>query len=98
MAVTIGIEIEIWVCFDCDWVLVFVRVHMGLVAVLVIMVDFGCGSAFCGFWRWVLALGFVGLAVAVGCGYGCYDLWFVVTGGDGAVVLFFFYVVLWLPK
>ena len=78
MAVTIGIEIEIWVCFDCDWVLVFVRGHMGLVAVLVIMVDFGCGSGFCGFWLWVLALSFVGLAVAVGCGcemVGCCGWW-----------------------
>ena len=51
---------------------------MGLVAVLVIMVDFGCGSRFCGFWLWVLALGFVGLAVAVGCGcerVGCCGWW-----------------------
>ena len=45
--------------------------------------------------------------VAVGCGGGCHDWWFVVTGCDCGCdfvlflffcFVFFFYVVLWLPK
>ena len=49
------------------------------------------------------------VAVAVGCGCGCHGWWFVVTGGDGVLIMvvvlfcfvlfcFFFHVMLWLPK
>ena len=49
------------------------------------------------------------VAVAVGCGCGCHGWWFVVTSGDGVMIVvvvlfvclfvcFFPYVVLWLPK
>ena len=47
--------------------------------------DFGVGSAFCGFWLWVLC--FVVVVVVVAVGYGCVGWlsWLVVTvvSGDG---------------
>ena len=45
--------------------------------------DFGFGSAFCGFWLWVLR--FVAVVVEVGCGCDGWLSWLVVTvvSGDG---------------
>ena len=45
--------------------------------------DFGFGSAFCGFWLWVLR--FVAVVMAVGCGCDGWLSWLVVTvvSGDG---------------